>query len=223
MFRLNITRECHFASASVVLDDGRACATVDFAVLPHDTFLKVSYFFLKIGQIILFWYFYTFFYTFFCSRTFLILFFPKSVISYFFCCKNLSLETHQSPLANQDLRRFIRSQNLSAFLSSLSLFLHLLFHRIGQPRKLDIEEETLFWFWIFGQLSMICRICDSSELVGSQRWMWFENCSSFSQIICAMPYDGLEWPTFCKDLLTKDNDQMILHGSWFYQVVGFHS
>ena len=35
------------------------------AVLPHDTFLKVSYFFLKIGQIILFWYFYTFFYTFF--------------------------------------------------------------------------------------------------------------------------------------------------------------
>ena len=27
---LNIVRECHFARASVVYDDGRACATVDF-------------------------------------------------------------------------------------------------------------------------------------------------------------------------------------------------
>ena len=47
---------------------------LDQAVLPLYTFLKVSYFFLKIGQIILFLYFYTFFYTFFCSRTFLYFF-----------------------------------------------------------------------------------------------------------------------------------------------------
>ena len=28
-FKLNIVRECHFVCASVVFDDGRACATVD--------------------------------------------------------------------------------------------------------------------------------------------------------------------------------------------------
>ena len=30
--KLNIARECHFTSASVVLDVGRACATVDFGL-----------------------------------------------------------------------------------------------------------------------------------------------------------------------------------------------
>ena len=30
MFKLKIARECHFTSASVVLDDGNACPTVDF-------------------------------------------------------------------------------------------------------------------------------------------------------------------------------------------------
>ena len=32
MFKLNIACECHFASASVALDDGRACATVDLGL-----------------------------------------------------------------------------------------------------------------------------------------------------------------------------------------------
>ena len=35
-------------------DQVRPLEMAEFAVLPHDTFLKVSYFFLKIGQIILF-------------------------------------------------------------------------------------------------------------------------------------------------------------------------
>ena len=32
MFKINITRECHFASASVVFDVGRASAIVDFGL-----------------------------------------------------------------------------------------------------------------------------------------------------------------------------------------------
>ena len=32
MFKINITCECHFASASVVFDDGRASAIVDFGL-----------------------------------------------------------------------------------------------------------------------------------------------------------------------------------------------
>ena len=44
---------------------------------------------MKIGQIILFWYFYTFFYTFFCSRTFLYFFFQNRWFDTFFCKKYL--------------------------------------------------------------------------------------------------------------------------------------